>query len=90
MSEYVEVVLYGSLQNSLGRSSMPASIQLELRKPAPFVDVLDRLGIALGLVQLVMVNHRAVPKDVLIQPNDRLALFPREYPVYPDWESFWL
>jgi len=44
MSEYVEVVLYGSLQNPLEGSSMAASIQLELGKPAPLVDVLDRLG----------------------------------------------
>jgi hypothetical protein len=88
MSGCVEVVLDGSLQNPLAGSSMAAFIQLELGKPAPLVDVLDRLGIPLGLVRLVMVNHRAVPEDVLIQPNARLALFPREYPVYPDWNSF--
>lgn len=88
MSEYVEVVLYGSLQSHLGGSSMATPIQFALGKPAPLVDVQDRLGIPLGLVQLVMVNHRAVPADVLIQPNDRLAVFPREYPVYPDWNSF--
>jgi hypothetical protein len=29
-------------------------------------------------VQLAMVNHRAVPKDSVINPGDRISLFPRE------------
>jgi hypothetical protein len=51
MSGHVQVALYGSLQNPLEGSSIAASIQLELEKPAPLVDVLDGLGIPLGLVQ---------------------------------------
>ena len=41
MNGYVEVGLYGSLQNQRGGSSMAARIQLELESPAPLVEVLD-------------------------------------------------
>ncbi len=35
-----------------------------------------------------MVNHRAVPKDTVIFPGDRVALFPREYAIFVDWKAF--
>jgi len=39
-------------------------------------------------VQLVMVNHKAVHTNSTINPGDRIALFPREYPVFADWKDF--
>jgi hypothetical protein len=46
------------------------------------------LDIADDKVQMAMRNHRAVSKDADVNPGDRLALFPVEYPVYPDWNDF--
>jgi len=34
-----------------------------------------------------MVNHSAVPKNSIIHPGDRLALFPKEYVVFADWHD---
>jgi len=34
-----------------------------------------------------MVNHSAIPKDSIIHPGDRLALFPKEYVVFSDWHD---
>jgi hypothetical protein len=39
------------------------------------------------MVQLAMVNHKAVPKNSTIHPGDRLALFPKEYIVFADWHD---
>jgi len=39
------------------------------------------------LIQLAMVNYKAVPKDTVIQPSDRLSLFPKEYPFFHDWKD---
>jgi hypothetical protein len=36
-------------------------------------------------VNLVMVNHRSVLKDSVVWPGDRVAVFPKEYPIFADW-----
>ena len=83
----IQVHWFGSLHAALaGREKSPVS--LSLSEPTPLTDVLERLGIPKGLVQLVMVNHRAVPGDTVIHPRDRIALFPREYPFFVDWKDF--
>ncbi len=87
MSSDIEVHLFGSLQKSLVDSNNPL-IQLHLKDPTPLPEVLRSIKISLDTVQLAMVNHRAVPKDTLIYPGDRLALFPKEYAVFADWRDF--
>jgi hypothetical protein len=32
--------------------------------------------------------HRAVSRDHVVYPGDRIALFPREYAIFADWKDF--
>ena len=81
------VYLFGSLQGGLDeRCNQP--IQLDLETPRPLVEVLDLLSIPPDKVQVVMVNHRAVYRDHVICPGDRVSIFPKEYPFFPDWKDF--
>ncbi len=86
MRARTQVYLFGSLQKRLGDpDDLP--IQLDLKTPTPLAEVLGLLKIPLEVVQLSMVNHRAVPKDSTIHPGDRLSLFPIDYPVFVDWKD---
>ena len=86
MKPHTQLHLFGSLQKELeDHTEMP--IWFDLDSPTALVDVLSRFKVPLDKVQLAMVNHRAVPKDSMIQPGDRLSLFPREYMVFADWRD---
>ena len=83
----IQVHWFGSLASALpGREKPP--VILSLSGPTPLAEILERLDIPKSLVQLVMVNHRAVPGETMIHPRDRIALFPREYPFFVDWKDF--
>lgn len=83
---YTQINLFGSLRKKMeGLYNLP--IQFDLNSPIPLIDVLRRFDIPLNMVQLAMVNYRAVPKNSIIKPGDRLSLFPREYPVFADWKD---
>lgn len=88
MSEKVKIILYGSLRNSGIDSPHPSNILLDVGEATPLIDVIRQLDIKVDKVQLAMRNHRAVSKNATIKPGDRLALFPAEYPIYPDWNDF--
>jgi sulfur carrier protein ThiS len=86
MKNQTEVFLFGSLNGgSSGTHEHP--IHCDLGQPIRLPDLLGRLQIPPGRVQLTMVNHRAVPPDHLIFPGDRVALFPREYAIFADWRD---
>ncbi len=87
MSSTVDVYLFGSLQSHLEELYEPP-IQSALKKPTPLPEVLRDIKISPDLVQLIMVNHRAVQKNTVIYPGDRLALFPKEYMVFVDWGDY--
>lgn len=81
------IYLFGSLLNGLaGHSHHP--IQLDLEAPSTLCEVLDLLPISSDKVQLAMVNHRAVSRDHMIYPGDRVSLFPKEYAFFADWKDF--
>jgi hypothetical protein len=82
----VEIHLYGSLQRAGERKKEP--LRLDVRSTVPLRDVIERLGIPPDLVQLAMVNHRAVAADCPVRPRDRVSLFPREYVIFTDWKDF--
>ena len=88
MSEKVKVVLYGSLRTNHGHSNNPSEKLLAVTAATPLKKFIRQLDIQHDRVQLAMRNHRAVPKSDVVNPGDRLALFPVEYPVYSDWEDF--
>ena len=86
MKAITEVLLFGSLRKeSVEHGLSPAHCELE--SPTPLPEILNSLQIQPKRVQLVMVNHRAVPSDHVIQPGDRVALFPREYAIFADWKN---
>lgn len=86
MKQTVDVHLFGSLRSKTEKSDQnPARLLLEI--PIPIHELLQRLGIQKGWVQLVMINNRSVYPDSLVRPGDRVALFPAEYPVFMDWND---
>ena len=87
MKSDIQIHLYGSLRN-IGKKHDELTFRTGLESNSPLVDILKQLKIPFDLVQLVMVNHKAVHMDSTITPGDRIALFPREYPVFADWKDF--
>jgi molybdopterin converting factor small subunit len=83
MKPMTEVFFFGSLSRERGEHHLTC----DLPRPTPLGEVLEHLQIRPGRVQLVMVNYRAVSPDHVIQPGDRVALFPKEYAVFADWKN---
>lgn len=88
MSEMVQIILFGSLRNTRKTSPNPFEKLLAVAKATPLKNVIRQLDIQNDKVQLVMRNHRAVLKDAIVNPGDRLAMFPVEYPIFSDWNDF--
>jgi hypothetical protein len=86
MQPYTELVLFGSLKKETWDVD-DDSIRFDLEDPTPLIEVLQIHKIPVHMVQLAMVNHRAVSKNSTIHPGDRLALFPKEYIVFADWHD---
>jgi len=86
MKGKTEVYLYGSLRRGRGESIVSPVLD-NLDKSISLGELIHRLQIQPGDVQLVMVNHRAVSPDHVIQPGDRVSLFPREYAIFADWKD---
>ena len=78
--------LFGSLRKTRGNKTTSA-IDITLNSPTPLLQIIRDSDIPEKRVQLTMVNHRAVTKDVIVNPGDRLALFPKEYPIFADWKN---
>ena len=87
MKSDIQIHLYGSLRN-IGKKHDEFIIRTGLKSKSPLVDILKQLKIPLDLVQLVMVNHKAVYMDSTIYPGDRVALFPKEYLFFADWKDY--
>ena len=87
MSAVTEIYLFGSLSRESEKNGA-RPIQYVLHAPIPLTDLFDCLGISSDRVQLAMVNYRAVSLDHVIHPGDRIALFPKEYPIFADWKDF--
>ena len=79
--------MFGSLPAAAGRRQ-GRTAELDLKDPVPLDQVLGLLGLPPDKVQMAMVNHRAAPKDHQIRPGDRVALFPKEAAIFPDWKDF--
>lgn len=78
---------FGSLQPNLEEAhglleELPSNGELSL------FELLNELNIPRDRVQLVMINNRAVKMDARVRTGDRVALFPREYPVFVDWKDY--
>ena len=87
MNASVEIHLFGSLRHDPARDGT-ASFHLDLEKPVPLRDLIKQTVAFADRVQMAMINHRAVPLDTRVGPGDRVALFPKEYPLFADWKGF--
>jgi len=86
MGSSTNVYLFGSFQKKLeDPNELP--IQLDIIAPTSLIEILNNLKIPPDRVQLVMINHGALPQDSTIHPGDRLSLFPKEYPIFVDWKD---
>lgn len=79
----MELKLYGSLRDL--SIKLP---DLERQANLPLWKLLQLLELPAGSVSISMVNHRAVTLESIVQPTDRVALFPKEYPFFADWNDF--
>ena len=73
---HITVLLGGSLRNEGGGGQQ--EFDLELPIASRVEDVLTRLGLPLHRVKMIMLNGRGATLETLIQPEDRVALFPPE------------
>lgn len=87
MNATVKIVAYGSLRRTIPVSA-GSGRDHPLAGARTLADVLAALDVGAEQVQLVMVNHRAVGMDVTVRAGDRIALFPREYPIFVDWHAY--
>lgn len=83
----LDVLAYGSLQQDVeeGKAGLHRTSQAQEVRVA---DLLSQLSIPAARVQMVMVNHRPATIDALVRPGDRVCLFPKEYPIFPDWNGY--
>ena len=80
------VHLYGSLLKSVNRP-MGVPVEDNLDTPLPLLSLIEQVGIHPDLVQLAMVNNHSATQETIINPGDRVALFPKEYPIFADWKD---
>ncbi|MBL0715957.1 MAG: hypothetical protein JJV98_19905 [Desulfosarcina sp.] len=87
MTKIVTIVPYGSLRSVLPTASAN-SLSHPLEAARSLADVLNAIGVPAAQIQLAMVNHRAVTIETDIHEGDRIALFPKEYPIFVDWHPY--
>ena len=87
MSGNITIIPYGSLAGQTGRRPGHGLVQ-PIEERQPLAQLLKAIGIPDDQVQLIMVNHRPAALQSDIGPGDRVALFPREYPIFVDWQAF--
>lgn len=75
--------MYGSLQ-----SRMEQAGKYEFKSPVSVEELLRAIGLPGSEVKVVMINSRPAHPESMIEPNDSVALFPREYPFFADWKDF--
>lgn len=85
MAARTMVFLYGSLKP---KTAPEPGMEYSLEESLSVRELQLRIPVSPERVQWVMVNHRAVPSEHIINPGDRVALFPREYRVFADWKDY--
>jgi hypothetical protein len=87
MSDKITIIVYGSLQNETGSTWGGEQVHpIGHRQPLwRFLETIDVPG---NCIQLAMVNHRAANLDTVVGAGDRVALFPKEYPIFVDWHTY--
>jgi molybdopterin converting factor small subunit len=87
MSDKITIIPYGSLKNETGADLSGKRVE-PIAHRQPLSQFLEAIGISGKRIQLAMVNHRAAGLDTMVGAGDRVALFPKEYPIFVDWHAF--
>ncbi len=88
MSQSIEIIFYGSLRDRRAGVNATADDLFPLSEATSLAALIDRLEVEREAIQLAMLNHRAVSAEEMVRPGDRLALFPKEYPIFIDWNDY--
>lgn len=87
MPDNITIIPYGSLKTEAG-STLSGQQVRSIGHRQPLARYLETIGIPRQRIQLAMVNHRAAGLDTVVGAGDRVALFPKEYPIFVDWHAF--
>jgi len=71
----VNVLLGGSLRQ-LHPEARDGWIEVSIDGPLRIEDFLGRTNVPTDQARMLMLNHRKADLDTLVQPGDRLAVFP--------------
>jgi hypothetical protein len=81
MSEVIELHAFMGLADLFRQRGWSNPHELSLEKALDGGELLDRLGIAPGDVEVIFVNRKAFAADrATVQPGDRVALVPPGVP----------
>lgn len=85
------IIVYLKLTGSLlpyGPPGQLGLIEISLKDGSTVREAIQSLKIPAERVKLVLVNHTAAHLDQPLKEEDKISLFPIEYPVFPDWKAF--
>lgn len=72
----IELRFYGTLNDFLQTDRRQQAFMHCLREPASVKDVIESVGVPHPEVDLILVNHEPVDFDYLVQPGDRISVYP--------------
>lgn len=72
---HVNVLLGGSLRQ-LHPEARDGWIEIAIDGPLTIEDFLERTNVAADQARMLMLNHRKADLDTVVEPGDRLAVFP--------------
>ena len=78
--------LMGSLL-SYGSPRQPEPIEILIKNGSTVLEAIQALGIPTERVKLILVNHKGALLNQPLKDEDKVSLFPAEYPVFVDWEG---
>lgn len=87
MPDTITIIPYGSLKTETG-SVLQGKQDQPIGHRQPLARFLETIGIPGQRIQLAMINHRAAGLDTMVGAGDRVALFPKEYPIFVDWHAY--
>ncbi len=65
----------------------PGLIEIFVRDGSTVREAIQVLGMPTEKVKLILVNHAGGLLNQPLKEEDRVSLFPAEYPVFVDWEG---
>lgn len=73
---WVEIRAFGGLERYIGGARSGESRTIEIPENITIQELLERKGIPLEEVHMVLLNGKHTHKDSVLNPGDQLVLFP--------------